>query len=84
MEEQLIGKVTHFFGRPGVGMVKLSDTLKIGDTIHIKGKSSDFTQQISSMQVEHASVNEAKAGDEVGVKVDQKVHEHDSGFKVTE
>jgi len=84
MEEQLIGKVTHFFGRPGVGMVKLSDTLKIGDTIHIKGKSSDFTQQISSMQVEHASVNEAKAGDEVGVKVDQKVHEHDSVFKVTE
>ena len=82
MEEKLIGKITHFFGRPSVGIIELSDVLKIGDTIHIKGHTSDLTQQVSSMQIEHAEVSEAKAGDAVGVKIDQKVHEHDSVYKV--
>jgi len=80
----LIGTVTHFFGHPSVGIIKLSDALKVGDTIHIKGHTSDFTEQVSSMQIEHDKVSEAKAGDAVGVKVSQKVHEHDSVFKVTE
>jgi putative protease len=82
MEEKLIGKITHFYGRPRVGIIELSDVLKIGDTIHIKGHTSDFTQQVLSMQIERADVNEAKAGDLVGIKVDQKVHEHDSVYKV--
>ena len=82
MEEKLIGKITHYFGRPGVGLIELTDALKVGDTVRIKGHTSDFTQQVSSMQVEHVKVSEAKAGDVVGVKVDQKVHEHDQVFKV--
>ena len=82
MEEKLIGKVTHFFGRPSVGIIELSDALKVGDTIRIKGHASDFTQQVSSMQIEHAVVTEAKAGDPVGIKVEQKVHENDSVYKV--
>jgi putative protease len=82
MEEKLIGKITHYFGKISVGIIGLSDALKVGDTIHIKGHSSDFNQQISSMQVEHAEVTEAKAGDAVGIKVDQKVHEHDEVYKV--
>lgn len=81
-EEKLIGKITHFFGKPSVGIIELSDVLKVGDTIHIKGHTSDFTQQVSSMQIEHADTNEAKAGDSPGIKVDQKVHEHDSVYKV--
>ena len=68
-EERLIGKVTHYFGKPGVGIIQLSDTLKIGDTIHIKGHSSDFTQQVSSLQIEHDKITEGKAGDVVGTKV---------------
>ena len=82
MEEKLIGKVTHFFGRPSVGIIELSDALKVGDTVHVKGHASDFTQQVSSMQIEHVDVSEAKAGDSVGIKVEQKVHEHDSVYKV--
>ena len=83
MEENLVGKVTHFFGRPSVGMIELSDSLKVGDTIHIKGKSSDFTQPVSSMRIEFTDVNEAKAGDLIGTKVDQKVHKDDQVYKVT-
>lgn len=82
MEEKLIGKISHFFGRPGVGIIELSDALKVGDTIHIKGTTSDFKQQVSSMQIEHVVVSEAKAGDSVGIKAEQKVHEHDSVYRV--
>ena len=82
MEERLIGRITHFYGKPGVGIIELSDSLKIGDMIHIKGHMSDFTQTIASMQIEHASVDEAKSGDCIGIKIDQKVHENDSVYKV--
>lgn len=82
MEEKLVGKISHFYGHLNVGIIELSDALKVGDTIHIKGHATDLTQQVSSMQVEHASVTEGKAGDFVGIKVNAKVHENDSVFKV--
>ena len=81
-EEKLIGKITHYFGKVSVGMIELSDLLKVGDTIHIKGHTSDFTQQVSSMQIEHAQVTEGKTGDLMGIKVDQKVYKNDEVFKV--
>jgi translation elongation factor EF-1alpha len=84
MEERLIGKINHYYGHINVGIIELSDSLKVGDKIHIKGHTSDFTQDISSMQIEHASVNEAKAGDLVGIKVEQKVHDHDQVYKIIE
>jgi putative protease len=65
-----------------VGIIELSDSLKVGETIHLKGHSSDFTQVVDSMQIEHANVQEAKAGDFVGIKVSQKVHQNDQVFKV--
>lgn len=83
MEEKEIGKVTHYYGNISVGIIELSDVLKVGDNIHIKGHSSDFTQTIDSMQIEHANVPEANAGDVIGIKVSQKVHPHDKVFKVT-
>ena len=83
-EEKLIGKIAHYFGKISVGIIELSDALKVGDKIHIKGHTSDFTQQISSMQIEHAEVTEGKAGDSVGIKVDQKVHESDEVFKIVD
>ena len=82
MEEKLIGKITHFYGRPSAAMIELSDVLKVGDTIHIKGNASDLTQQVSSMQLDFKDVSEAKVGDLVGVKVEQKVHQHDLVYKV--
>jgi len=82
MQEKEIGSVTHYYGHIGVGIIELQDALKIGDTIHIKGHSSDFSQTIESMQIEHANVTEAQAGDTVGLKVTQKVHPQDKVYKV--
>ncbi len=84
MSEKQIGKITHYFSRINVGIIELSDSLKVGDKIHIKGHSEDFEQTIDSMQIEHASVNEANAGDSVGISVSSKVHENDAVYKVTQ
>ena len=83
MEEQEIGVVDHFFGKISVGMIKLSGVLKVGDTIHIKGKQTDFSQEVESMRIEFDSVTEAKEGDKVGIKVVQPLHANDTVYKVT-
>jgi len=80
--ERPIGKVTHYFSKVGVAAIDLTDTLRVGDTIHIKGHTSDFTQTITSMQIEHNSVEVANAGDCIGVRVDQHAREGDQVFKV--
>ncbi|MBU0613432.1 hypothetical protein KKB10_05485 [Patescibacteria group bacterium] len=82
-EEKEIGQISHYYGKVGVGIIELTDTLKQGDTIHIKGNSTDFEQNISSMEVEHESVEKAGKGDSVGIKVDQKVKEGDLVFFAT-
>jgi hypothetical protein len=82
MQEKEIGKITHYYSHLSVGIIELSDVLKVGDNIHIKGHSSDFSQGVDSMQIEHADVAEAKAQDVIGIKVMQKVHPHDKVFKV--
>jgi putative protease len=82
MPEKEIGKITHFYGHISVGIIELSDNLKIGESIHIKGHTSDFTQNVDSIQIEHAAVPEAKLGDVIGIKVSQKVHPGDKVFKV--
>ncbi len=84
MQEKDIGVVAHYYGNIGVGIIQLSDALKVGDNIHIKGHTSDFNQTVDSMQIEHKEVQEAKAGDLAGIKVSQKVHPHDKVFKVIE
>jgi putative protease len=84
MEEKEVGRVTHYFSKIGVAAVELKDKLKVGDTIHIKGHTTDFTQEVSSMQIEHESVSEAGAGQSVGIKVKEKVREHDIVYKVIE
>lgn len=84
MEEKEIGKVTHYFGKISVGILELTDSLKVGDSIHIKGLHSDFTQRVESMQIEHQNVDEAKAGDLVGIKVQDRVHPNDKVYKVIE
>jgi translation elongation factor EF-1alpha len=84
MVEQEIGIVTHYFSKISVGIIELTDALKVGDTIHVKGHTDDFTQTVDSIQIEHENVEEAKAGDVVGIKVTGKVHPHDKVYKVTE
>lgn len=82
MEELEVGKVTHYFGHLGVAAIDVTAEIKAGDTVHIKGHTSDFTQQIDSMQVEHASVTVAKPGDKIGIQVKEHVREHDIVYKV--
>ncbi len=78
-----IGVVTHYYGQPSVAIVKLeSGTLRVGDTVHIRGHTSDFSQRIESLQVEHAAVNEVGPNDDFGIKVLQPVREHDVVYKV--
>ncbi|MCU0723234.1 MAG: EF-Tu/IF-2/RF-3 family GTPase [Planctomycetes bacterium] len=84
MPEEEIGKVSKFFNKIGVAVIKLEKgTLKPGDSIHVKGNTSDVAEKVPAMQVSGADVAEAKAGDEVGVKLSQKVRPNDKVFKVT-
>lgn len=83
MAEELIGTVTHWYGQIGVAGIELSKPLAVGDTIHIIGHTSDFTHKIDSMQVEHESVESAKPGDPIAVKVGERARIHDQVFRVT-
>ena len=83
MAEREIGVVSHYFDRIGVAAIKLTEgDLKTGATVHIRGHSTDFYQVVGSMQIEHLSVSEAYAGDEIGIKVDQPAHVHDKVYLV--
>jgi hypothetical protein len=81
-EEKEVGKVTHYYTKIGVAVIELTDTLKAGQTIHIKGATTDFTQLADSMQIEHIAVPEAKKGESIGMKVKDHVREHDQVFVV--
>lgn len=78
--EKEIGKVTHYYNHLEVGIIKLTAPLAVGDRIRIKGAHDDFSQAVESMQIEKDKITKAKAGDEVGIKVAQKVHENDTVY----
>lgn len=84
MVEEEIGSVTDFFARPVVAGITLTAPLKLGDKIHIKGHTTDLTLVVQSMQVNNANVQEAKAGDPIGIKVSERVRRGDKVYKVTE
>jgi translation initiation factor IF-2 len=85
MPEEEIGKVTDYFRKIEVAAIDITQgTLSVGDTIHIKGHTTDFTQVVESMQIEHENVQTAKAGDSIGIKVQDHVRDHDQVYKVTE
>jgi hypothetical protein len=78
-----IGVVTHYFGEPSVAVVKLkTGTLCVGDTIHIRGHTTDFEQKVESLQVDHAPVTAVGPKDDFGMKVTGQVREHDVVYKV--
>ena len=77
-----VGKIDHYYTKLGVGVVKLSDTLKVGDKIRIKGATSDFTQAVDSMQIEQDKIQEAKKGQSIGLKVKEHAREHDIVYKL--
>jgi len=84
MAEEMIGHVSDFFARPVVAAVELSGSLKMGDRIRIKGHTTDLELDVASMQIDNSAVQEAKAGDSVGIKVPDRVRKGDSVYKVTD
>jgi translation elongation factor EF-Tu-like GTPase len=85
MVEEKIGVVEHFFTNVNVAAVKITNgELKIGDIIHFVGSTTDFKQKIDSMQIDRKSVEIVKSGDDVGIKVKDRVREHDIVYKITE
>jgi len=85
MTEIEVGKVTDYFARVGVVAIEITEgSISVGDTLHFKGHTTDFTQRVQSMQIQHQEVQTAKAGDSVGIKVDARVRRHDKVYKVVD
>jgi hypothetical protein len=79
-----VGKVKHFYNHLYVAVLTLHSSLMLGDRIHICGHSTDFSQRIGSMEVNHHFVIWVRPGDDVAVKVIEPVHEHDLVYRVVE
>lgn len=82
VKKEKVGRITHYFGHVEVAAIELSGPLKVGDTIHIKGHTTDLTKVIDSMQVENKPITEAKRGDVIGIKVRERVRPHDTAYKI--
>ncbi|MFP4588554.1 MAG: translation elongation factor-like protein [Candidatus Bipolaricaulota bacterium] len=77
-----IGEVIHYFTDINVGAIRLIDHLEVGDEVKFEGVTTDFSQEIDSIQIDEEPVEEAGPGDEIGTKVDQRVREGDKVYKV--
>lgn len=77
-----VGTVSHFFSKISVAVVELTAPLKVGETIAIKGMTTNFEQTVDSMQIEHEAVDEAKKGDSIGLKVKERVREGDIVYRI--
>ena len=83
MAEVVIGTVSDFFAKPMVAGIELAAPLKVGDTIHIKGHTTDIMMTVQSMQIDNINVTEAKTGDAVGIKLADRARKGDTVFIVT-
>ncbi len=82
-EEKLIGRINHYYSHLSAGIIELTEgDLNVGEVIHVKGKHTDLTQTVDSIQIELQSVSHAEKGKLVGIKVKEKVREHDQVFRV--
>ena len=83
MKEIEVGRVADYFAHIGVVAIEVTaEGIKVGDTLHFLGHTTDFNQKITSMQVEHQAVEEAPVGSNVGIKVKERVRTHDQVLKV--
>jgi translation initiation factor IF-2 len=85
MEEEKVGLIIKFFAKPGVAAIELTDgSLSLGDKIRIKGHTTDFQQEVVSMQIENSSVDHAEVGSSIGIKVSDRVRSHDVVYRIKE
>ncbi len=85
MPEEQVAVIVKFFAKPSVAALEVTNgTIRIGDILKYKGHTTDFTEEITTMEIDNQSVVEAKVGDLVGVKVKERVRENDKVYKVVE
>lgn len=80
-KEKVIGVITHYFPKVRAAVIKLKAPLSVGDSIKVKGHTTDFQQTIASMQIDHVTVDQAKKGQEIGLLVNSRVRQHDTVYK---
>jgi translation elongation factor EF-1alpha len=83
MAEERVGVVNDYFAHIGVAGIDLEGPLRIGETIHIRGHTTDLEQRVDSIQIEHEQVEEAKVGDAIGIKVSDRCRDGDVVYKIT-
>ena len=81
--ESAIGTVLHYYSHLNVAVLQLTERMKVGETIHILGHTTDFTQVVASMEVDHHRVVVVEPGEDVALKVVEPVREHDTIYRVT-
>ena len=81
-KENIIGRVTHYFPKVMAAVIKLKAPLAIGDTVKIKGHTTDFTQKVTSIQIDRVPISLAKKGQEIGLLVNSRSRQHDTVYKV--
>ena len=84
MREERVGTVSHYYAHLGVAAIVLESTLKVGDVIHVRGHTSDFTQKVNSIEIGHHRVDKAGKGEDIGIKVIEHSREHDTVYRVVE
>jgi putative protease len=85
MPEEQVAVIVKFFTKPSVAALEVTNgTIKKGDILRYKGHTTDFTEEISTMEIDNQVVDEVKVGDLVGVKVKERVRENDKVYKVVE
>ncbi|RLB17731.1 MAG: hypothetical protein DRG82_05760 [Deltaproteobacteria bacterium] len=85
MPEEQVAVIVKFFSKPSVAALEITNgVIKVGDVLHYKGHTTDFTDEIKSMEIDNQTVEEAKVGDLVGIKVKERVRENDKVFKITD
>ncbi|MBW2095596.1 MAG: hypothetical protein JRI80_11965 [Deltaproteobacteria bacterium] len=85
MPEEQVAVIVKFFSKPSVAALEITNgVIKVGDVLRYKGHTTDFTEEIKSMEIDNQAVEEAKVGDLVGIKVKERVRENDKVFKVTD
>ncbi|MBE9542451.1 MAG: translation elongation factor-like protein [Proteobacteria bacterium] len=85
MAEEEVGVVVKFFAKPSVAAIDVTKgSIKKGDTLMYKGHTTDFTEEVASMEIDNQSVDEAKVGDMIGIQVKERVREKDKVYKVVD
>lgn len=81
--ERRVGTVTHYFDEPEVGALDLEEEIEVGDVLRFQGHTTDFSQEVTSLEIDHEPVELAGPGDEVALKVDERVREGDVVYRVS-